>query len=60
MAPYGSNYWKLEPPVVEPLAEAALDVLRHEEEYRVAARKRAVENFGLDAMTEKYLKALVG
>lgn len=60
VAPYGSNYWKLEPPVVEPLAEAALDVLRHAEEYRVAARKRAEALFGLDTMAEKYLKALVG
>ena len=59
VAPYGSNYWKLEPPVVEPLAEAALKLLRRED-YRVAARKRAEELFGLDTMTEKYLKALVG
>jgi len=60
VAPYGSNYWKLEPPVVEPLADAALEVLTHAGEYRVAARKRAEEVFGLDTMTEKYLKALVG
>lgn len=60
VAPYGSNYWKLEPPVVEPLADAALEVLRHQEDYRAAARKRAEEYFGLDLMTEKYLKALVG
>ncbi|HWQ05129.1 MAG TPA: glycosyltransferase family 4 protein [Longilinea sp.] len=60
VAPYGSNYWKLEPPVVEPLADAAQEVLSHQEEYSVAARKRAEELFGLDTMTEKYLKALVG
>jgi len=60
VAPYGSNYWKLEPPVVEPLADAAQEVLRHQEDYRAAARKRAEEYFGLDLMTEKYLKALVG
>ncbi|GAP13407.1 glycosyltransferase [Longilinea arvoryzae] len=60
VAPYGSNYWNLEPPVVEPLAEAAIDVLRDQEHYRPAARARAEALFGLDTMTEKYLKALVG
>jgi len=60
VVPYGSNYWKLEPPVVEPLADAALEVLNRQEEYRAAARIRAEELFGLDTMTEKYLKALVG
>ncbi len=60
VAPYGSNYWNLEPPVVEPLAEAAIDVLRDQGEYRRAARARAEALFGLETMTEKYLKALVG
>jgi glycosyltransferase involved in cell wall biosynthesis len=60
VAPYGSNYWNLEPPVVEPLAEAAIEVLRNQEIYRPAARARAEALFGLDTMTEKYLKALVG
>ena len=46
--------------VVEPLADAALEVLRHQDDYRAAARKRAEEYFGLDLMTDKYLKALVG
>lgn len=60
VAPYGSNYWNLEPPVVEPLADAAIDVMRAQEQYRNAARARAEALFGLDTMTEKYLKALVG
>lgn len=60
VAPYGRNYWNLEPPVVEPLAEAAIEVLRAQAQYRPAARARAEEMFGLDTMTEKYLKALVG
>lgn len=60
VAPYGGNYWKLEPPVVEPLADAAQEVLNRQQDFSAAARKRAEELFGLDTMTEKYLKALVG
>ncbi len=60
VVPYGSNYWKLEPPVVEPLADASQEVVNRQKEYSAAARKRAEELYGLDTMTEKYLKALIG
>ncbi len=46
--------------MVDPLAEAALEVLTRRVEYGNDSRKRAEELFGLDTMTEKYLKALIG
>jgi glycosyltransferase involved in cell wall biosynthesis len=58
--PYGANYWKLEAPQTEPLAKAAVDVLNHMDKYRVNARKRAEENFGLEKMVDLYEKILLG
>ena len=60
VAPYGSNYWNLEPPVIENLVDAAVEVLSNLPAFRLGARKRAVENFGLDQMVESYLKDLLG
>ena len=58
--PYGANYWKLEAPKSEPLAKAAAEVLDNLEKFRVSARKRAEENFGLELMVERYQKILLG
>ena len=60
VAPYGSNYWKLEPPDLAPLAEAAVQILTHNASYRQAARERAEAAFGLDRMVTAYLDALLG
>lgn len=56
---YGANPWKLEKPDILSLAEAADDVLRDNERFRISARQRAEAVFGLDAMTEEYLKVLL-
>jgi glycosyltransferase involved in cell wall biosynthesis len=60
VAPYGSNFWKLEQPDIPALAEAAMQVLGRQDEARRAARRRAEEKFGLDTMVAGYLDALLG
>jgi glycosyltransferase involved in cell wall biosynthesis len=59
LAPYGGDPWKLEPPDLDALAAAASEILRDQERFRKAARRRAEEAFGLDQMVEKYLKILL-
>jgi glycosyltransferase involved in cell wall biosynthesis len=59
VVPYGSNYWRLEDPVIPPLASACVEILRENLAYRQAARKRAEAAFGLELMVDGYLKALV-
>ena len=60
VAPYGSNYWKLETPNLKPLAEAAAQILTQNAAFRQAARSRAEAAFGLDRMVSAYLDALLG
>jgi glycosyltransferase involved in cell wall biosynthesis len=60
VAPYGSNYWNLEKPDIDVLAQAAMQVVRGGEIYRREARKHAEENFGLDLMVEAYRDMLLG
>jgi glycosyltransferase involved in cell wall biosynthesis len=60
VVPYGSNHWKLEPPCLPPLAQAAAEILAANERFRQAARAHAEVMFGLDAMVEGYLAALTG
>ena len=43
--PYGANHWKLEPPDIESLSLAAMEVLKDQEQYHVAARRRAEASF---------------
>ncbi len=59
VVPYGRNYWNLEPPVVEPLAQAAREVAGGKERFRQAARARAEAMFSVDEMVEKYLAVLL-
>jgi len=59
IVPYGSNYWNLETPRIEPLASASMEILSNQECFRQAARKRAVEVFDLDIMVQKYLEVLL-
>jgi glycosyltransferase involved in cell wall biosynthesis len=58
VVPYGSDPWRLEKPNIKALAEAAVDILRHQNVYRTGARERAEEMFGLDKMINGYLRAL--
>lgn len=60
LAAYGGDPWKLEPPDFAGLVQAAQPVLHQQEQFRLAARKRAVELFSLDTMVEGYLAALLG
>jgi len=60
VVPYGANYWKLEPPDTQALAEAAIKVLDNLDNYRKSARCRAEENFSLEKMTARYKKVLIG
>jgi glycosyltransferase involved in cell wall biosynthesis len=55
---YGGDPWKLEPPDITRLVDAAHDIIQNQSLYRPAARARAVEAFGLDQMLEGYLGAL--
>jgi glycosyltransferase involved in cell wall biosynthesis len=59
VVPYGSNYWKLEPPDIRGLAGAFNQVLAGGEKYRRGARLCAESTFGLDRMVEQYLNVLV-
>jgi glycosyltransferase involved in cell wall biosynthesis len=57
--PYGSDYWKLEPPHKENLVKAAITILDNLPRYRLCARKRAEEQFSLEMMVEKYQQVLL-
>jgi glycosyltransferase involved in cell wall biosynthesis len=56
---YGGNPWRLDPPDIVTLAQAAVEVLENQRLFRDSARELAKEAFGLDTMVEGYLKALV-
>jgi glycosyltransferase involved in cell wall biosynthesis len=60
VAPYGGNPWKLEPPVVAPLARGLAQVLENQEKFRTGARARAESAFSVQVMMERYLEALLG
>jgi glycosyltransferase involved in cell wall biosynthesis len=59
VVPYGGDPWRLEPPDLPALVEAAAEILKEQERFRQAARRRAETAFGLDAMVEGYLEALL-
>lgn len=58
VAPYGGNPWRLDPPDVPALAQAALEILHQQEHFRQAARASAEARFGLDRMVAQYLQVL--
>ncbi len=60
VVPWGSNFWKLEPPDISMLASATLRIFAGQELFRKAARARAEAAFGLDKMVERYLEVLLG
>jgi glycosyltransferase involved in cell wall biosynthesis len=59
IVPYGGDPWKLEPPDISALAQAALSVLADQPRFRSAARQHAEAAFGLDHMVEVYLDVLL-
>jgi glycosyltransferase involved in cell wall biosynthesis len=58
VVPYGSNYWNLEKPDIQNLAKAAMEILTNQKQYRLPARKKAEEAFGLPRMVDQYMAAL--
>jgi len=59
VVPWGSNFWKLEPPDIPPLAKAAMQIFTEQPRFRTAARARAEAAFDLDTMVERYLAVLL-
>ena len=59
LVPYGGDPWKLEPPDVPALAEAAAKILVDQASFRFAARARAEELLSVDKMVDEYLKVLL-
>ena len=57
---YGGNPWKLEPPDISALADAATEVLEDQPRFRQPARDQAESKLGLDMMVDEYLKILLG
>ena len=60
IVPYGSDPWKIEPPDVESLADASVELLLDPPRFRKAARAHAETSLGLDKMVDDYLKVLLG
>jgi glycosyltransferase involved in cell wall biosynthesis len=56
---YGGDPWKLDPPDIPALAQAAVDVLQNQAQFRASARQRAEQAFGLDQMVDRYLQVLL-
>jgi len=59
VAAYGGDPWKLDPPNIFALVEAANEVLLNIVDYRSSARSRAVAMFDVDLMVEQYLDFLL-
>ncbi|MEK7682650.1 MAG: glycosyltransferase family 4 protein [Chloroflexota bacterium] len=60
LAAYGGDPWKLDPPDMEALVMAGLEVVNDQPRFRSGARARAEAAFGLDRMVDGYLQALAG
>jgi len=60
VVPYGGDPWKLDPPDIPGLAEAAKEILSNQPTYRAGARAQAEQIFGLDRMVNEYIEALSG
>ena len=59
LVPYGANPWKLEPPDIPALANAAAEALDDQPRFRAAARARAEALFDVRTMVDGYLKVLL-
>jgi len=59
IVPYGGDVWKLDHPDIAALAKAAAEILSDQPLFRAAARAQAESSFGLDNMTNSYLKILL-
>lgn len=59
VVPYGGNPWNIDPPDIESLADAAVEILRDQPRFRKSAREQAEKNLGLERMVDEYLKVLL-
>ncbi len=59
VVPYGGDPWKIDPPDIPALAEAAAELLSDPMHFSHAARDYAEHHLGLDAMMDGYLRALL-
>ena len=57
---YGSNYWNLDPPQIEPLAQAAGEIAAAQAGFRRNARARAESAFDIQQIVNAYLETLLG
>jgi glycosyltransferase involved in cell wall biosynthesis len=55
---YGGDAWRLEPPDLDALAHAAMEVVRDNPRYRRGARARAQAGLDVETMIDGYLAAL--
>jgi glycosyltransferase involved in cell wall biosynthesis len=58
VVPYGSDPEKLGPPDIDALASAGVEVLQNQDKFRASARQRAVKEFDLEKMVDRYLEVL--
>ncbi|GAB4493377.1 MAG: hypothetical protein OHK0031_16420 [Anaerolineales bacterium] len=58
VVPYGANPWRLESPLVGPLACGLALILQNQAQFRLGARAHAEAAFDLEAMTDAYLEHL--
>ncbi len=58
VTPWGGDDWKLDPPDLNALAQAADDILERQRELRAGARTQAEAVFGLQPMVEAYRQVL--
>ena len=59
IARYGGDVWKLDPPNVFALADAAQEILREPDLYRTRARQRAEKEFDIQQIALKYRQILL-
>ncbi|TLX75667.1 glycosyltransferase family 4 protein [Labilibacter sediminis] len=52
---YGGDPWKIETPDMDGLVDGAIQVKKNWEHYSEKARSRAIENFNIDDVVNKYL-----
>ena len=59
LVPYGADHWKLRPPDIPSVAQAAEEVLEDQSRFRKSARDRAEAAFDVEMMVDEYLKVLL-
>jgi glycosyltransferase involved in cell wall biosynthesis len=59
VAPYGADDDRMQPAVVDPLVQGALQVLAKQNEFRRAARQRAEQKFRVENMVDQYFRVLM-